>query len=137
MPRKTTVVALALLFALGLALLLDEEGDRSPADVFLPQSPGAAGFLADASLAAVFLLALSGVLTWFLVVRRGHAPTRQAGRCPGPAERPPGRAERPPGRAGTGDPAHPRACGQPDPPLPAIGYAPPPGDPARDRVGGG
>ena len=32
-------------------------------------------FLADASLAALFLLALSGVLTWFLVVRRGNAPT--------------------------------------------------------------
>jgi iron(III) transport system substrate-binding protein len=29
-----------------LALLLDEEGDRSPADVFLSQSPGATGFLA-------------------------------------------------------------------------------------------
>lgn len=32
-------------------------------------------FLADASLAALFLLLLSGVLTWFLVVRRGDAPT--------------------------------------------------------------
>src|SRR5918999_4517022 len=32
-------------------------------------------FLADASLAALLLLALSGVLTWFLVVRRGDAPT--------------------------------------------------------------
>jgi len=32
-------------------------------------------FLADASLAALLLLALSGVLTWFLVVRRGNAPT--------------------------------------------------------------
>ena len=29
-----------------LALLLDEEGDRTPADVFLSQSPGATGFLA-------------------------------------------------------------------------------------------
>jgi iron(III) transport system substrate-binding protein len=28
-----------------LALLVDEEGDRSPADVFLAQSPGAVGFL--------------------------------------------------------------------------------------------
>ena len=28
-----------------LALLIDEEGDRSPADVFLSQSPGALGFL--------------------------------------------------------------------------------------------
>ena len=28
-----------------LALLLDEEGDRSPADVFISQSPGAVGFL--------------------------------------------------------------------------------------------
>ena len=28
-----------------LALLLDEEGDRTPADVFLSQSPGATGFL--------------------------------------------------------------------------------------------
>ncbi len=28
-----------------LALLIDEEGDRSPADVFLSQSPGATGFL--------------------------------------------------------------------------------------------
>jgi iron(III) transport system permease protein len=32
-------------------------------------------FLADASLAALLLLALSGILTWFLVVRRGNAPT--------------------------------------------------------------
>ena len=32
-------------------------------------------FLADASLAALILLALSGVLTWFLVVRRANAPT--------------------------------------------------------------
>ncbi|HWD43651.1 MAG TPA: ABC transporter permease subunit [Actinomycetota bacterium] len=32
-------------------------------------------FLADASLAALALLLLSGVLTWFLVVRRGDAPT--------------------------------------------------------------
>ena len=32
-------------------------------------------FLADASLAALFLLALSGILTWFLVVRHGNAPT--------------------------------------------------------------
>jgi iron(III) transport system permease protein len=32
-------------------------------------------FLADASLAALALLALSGVLTWFLLVRRGNAPT--------------------------------------------------------------
>lgn len=30
-----------------LALLIDEEGDRSPADVFLSQSPGAVSFLAD------------------------------------------------------------------------------------------
>ena len=30
-----------------LALLIDEEGDRSPADVFISQSPGAIGFLAD------------------------------------------------------------------------------------------
>ncbi|HEV3495895.1 MAG TPA: extracellular solute-binding protein, partial [Actinomycetes bacterium] len=29
-----------------LALLLDEEGDRTPADLFLSQSPGATGFLA-------------------------------------------------------------------------------------------
>ena len=29
-----------------LALLLAEEGDRTPADVFLSQSPGATGFLA-------------------------------------------------------------------------------------------
>ena len=32
-------------------------------------------FLADTSLASLLLLALSGVLTWFLVVRRGNAPT--------------------------------------------------------------
>ena len=32
-------------------------------------------FLADASLAALALLALSGILTWFLVVRHGNAPT--------------------------------------------------------------
>ena len=30
-----------------LALLIDEEGDRSPADVFISQSPGAIGFLVD------------------------------------------------------------------------------------------
>ena len=33
-----------------LALLLAEEGDRSPADVFLSQSPGATGFLAGEGL---------------------------------------------------------------------------------------
>jgi iron(III) transport system permease protein len=32
-------------------------------------------FLADASLAALALLLLSGALTWFLVVRRGNGPT--------------------------------------------------------------
>ncbi len=32
-------------------------------------------FLADAGLAALFLLLLSGVLTWLLVVRHGNAPT--------------------------------------------------------------
>ncbi|NNC92050.1 MAG: iron ABC transporter substrate-binding protein [Acidimicrobiia bacterium] len=31
-----------------LALLISEEGDRSPADVFISQSPGTVGFLADA-----------------------------------------------------------------------------------------
>jgi iron(III) transport system substrate-binding protein len=31
-----------------LALLIDEEGDRSPADVFISQSPGAVGYLDDA-----------------------------------------------------------------------------------------
>ncbi len=31
-----------------LALLISEEGDRSPADVFISQSPGAIGFLAEA-----------------------------------------------------------------------------------------
>ncbi len=45
-----------------LALLIDQEGDRSPADVFISQSPGAVGFLAgsgrlqaigDAALALV------------------------------------------------------------------------------------
>jgi len=30
-----------------LALLIDEEGDRSPADVFISQSPGAIGFLSE------------------------------------------------------------------------------------------
>jgi iron(III) transport system substrate-binding protein len=30
-----------------LALLIDEEGDRSPADVFISQSPGAVGFLTE------------------------------------------------------------------------------------------
>ena len=33
-----------------LALLLDEEGDRTPADVFISQSPGAIGFLAERGL---------------------------------------------------------------------------------------
>src|SRR3712207_6769919 len=33
-----------------LALLLAEEGDRTPADVFLSQSPGATGFLAGKGL---------------------------------------------------------------------------------------
>ncbi len=33
-----------------LALLIQEEGDRSPADVFVSQSPGAVGFLDDAGL---------------------------------------------------------------------------------------
>ncbi len=33
-----------------LALLLSEEGDRTPADVFLSKSPGAVGFLADGGL---------------------------------------------------------------------------------------
>lgn len=35
-----------------LALLIAEEGDRSPADVFLSQSPGAVGFLAEQDLLA-------------------------------------------------------------------------------------
>lgn len=35
-----------------LALLVSEEGDRSPADVFLSQSPGAVGFLAGEGLLA-------------------------------------------------------------------------------------
>jgi iron(III) transport system substrate-binding protein len=35
-----------------LALLLAEEGDRSPADVFLSQSPGSVGFLAQRGLLA-------------------------------------------------------------------------------------
>jgi iron(III) transport system substrate-binding protein len=35
-----------------LALLLGEEGDRTPADVFLSQSPGATGFLATRNLLA-------------------------------------------------------------------------------------
>src|ERR671918_1506462 len=30
-----------------LALLIDEEGDNTPADVFYSQSPGATGYLAD------------------------------------------------------------------------------------------
>jgi iron(III) transport system substrate-binding protein len=33
-----------------LALLIDEEGDRTPADVFISQSPGAVGFLAERDL---------------------------------------------------------------------------------------
>ncbi|NNF10709.1 MAG: iron ABC transporter substrate-binding protein [Acidimicrobiia bacterium] len=33
-----------------LALLISEEGDRSPADVFISQSPGAVGFLVEAGL---------------------------------------------------------------------------------------
>jgi len=37
-----------------LALLIDQEGDRTPADVFISQSPGAAGFLAaDGRLAVL------------------------------------------------------------------------------------
>ncbi len=35
-----------------LALLIEEEGDRSPADVFLSQSPGAVGYLDQAGLLA-------------------------------------------------------------------------------------
>ena len=35
-----------------LALLISEEGDRSPADVFISQSPGAVGFLAEQDLLA-------------------------------------------------------------------------------------
>ena len=35
-----------------LALLLTEEGDRSPADVFISQAPGATGFLLDQGLLA-------------------------------------------------------------------------------------
>ncbi len=35
-----------------LALLIAEEGDRSPADVFISQSPGATGFLAEAGMLA-------------------------------------------------------------------------------------
>src|SRR5918992_4132145 len=30
-----------------LALLIDEEGERTPADVFYSQSPGASGYLAE------------------------------------------------------------------------------------------
>ena len=33
-----------------LALLIAEEGDRSPADVFISQSPGAVGFLVEQGL---------------------------------------------------------------------------------------
>jgi ABC-type Fe3+ transport system substrate-binding protein len=65
--------------ALALALLLAEEGRRTPADVFLSQSPGATGFLAGEGLLGrlderLLLLLLSGALTWLLVVRRGDAP---------------------------------------------------------------
>lgn len=35
-----------------LALLISEEGDRSPADIFFSQSPGAVGFLAERELLA-------------------------------------------------------------------------------------
>lgn len=35
-----------------LALLIDEEGDRTPADVFISQSPGAEGYLDDQGLLA-------------------------------------------------------------------------------------
>ena len=37
-----------------LALLISEEGDSTPADVFISQSPGAIGFLADEGLLAEF-----------------------------------------------------------------------------------
>src|SRR5215218_526225 len=67
MPRKTAVLAVASLLSRfnretgipvdvkygdsgELALLLAEEGDRTPADVFLSQSPGATGFLAGKGL---------------------------------------------------------------------------------------
>jgi iron(III) transport system substrate-binding protein len=43
-----------------LALLLDEEGDRSPADVFFSQSPGATGFLAGKGRLAQLDAALLG-----------------------------------------------------------------------------
>jgi iron(III) transport system substrate-binding protein len=46
--NKETGIAIDVKFgdSAELALLLDEEGDRTPADVFLSQSPGATGFLA-------------------------------------------------------------------------------------------
>ena len=62
-----------------LALLIDEEGDRTPADVFISQSPGAVGYL-DAA----------GRLT--PLARRGHRH-----RSP--------RATPPPTAAGSGSPA--------------------------------
>jgi ABC-type Fe3+ transport system permease subunit len=96
MSRKTTVVAIALLLALGLTgcggvggfalpglvvalalafwtLLLAPPGFETLATRIWNATEDA--FLADASLASLLLLALSGVLTWFLVVRRGNAPT--------------------------------------------------------------
>ena len=45
-----------------LALLITEEGDRSPADVFISQSPGAIGFLAEAGRLAALDTAVLGLV---------------------------------------------------------------------------
>ena len=45
--RPVSASAFATANSSDLALLLEEEGDKTPADVFLSQSPGAFGFLAE------------------------------------------------------------------------------------------
>jgi iron(III) transport system permease protein len=69
----TGLVLLSTMKELPATLLLAPPGFETLATRIWSATEDA--FLADASLAALLLLLLSGVLTWFLVVRRGDAPT--------------------------------------------------------------